>query len=274
MTDQTRTAFEDLLKSFLQSDEQLKSEQLQYLEQMINDFVVTYEQHTHLYDSTMEIDYQLVGDGIIVTDDYLTMIMDGTFHKIQGDGELDEHEGEEKHTYASLLPYHVAERGPAQIMISDYTLDSLLNTSLTLKWYDFSDEMSTAAINNYIDHFEKAFGSKTKVKVTAKPVAGTQKLSVSGSKGLTTLTGLVNVHIQNPFADREMDAVRLTVEVVAKVRINIRQDYTITGAVHDLKTNLIDFKSFFYTFATKESLSSQLEFLDPWAMSYINNLLD
>ena len=155
------------------SGEPLKSDQLIYLEQMINNFVVTYEQHTHLYDSTMEVDYQLVGDGIIVTDDYLSMVMDGTFHPVEADGELDEHENEEHHSYGSLLPYHVAERGPAQVMISDYTLESLLSTMLKLNWFDFSDEMSSAAINNYIDHFERAFGSKTKVKVTAKPVKGT-----------------------------------------------------------------------------------------------------
>ena len=92
--------------------------------------MVTYEQHTRLYGGTMEIDYQLVGDGIVITDDYLTMIMDGTFHKISGDGNLDEHENEEEHEYGSLVPYHVSERGPAQVMISDYTLMSFLDASM------------------------------------------------------------------------------------------------------------------------------------------------
>jgi len=41
----------------LKSDESLMLEQLQYLEHLINDFLVTYEQHTRLYDDTMEIDY-------------------------------------------------------------------------------------------------------------------------------------------------------------------------------------------------------------------------
>jgi len=62
----------------------------------------------------MEVDYQLVGDGIIVTDDYMSLIMDGTFHSVKGDDIIDEeHENEEKHEYMSSLPYNVAERGPA-----------------------------------------------------------------------------------------------------------------------------------------------------------------
>ena len=97
---------------------------------------------------------------------------------------------------------------------------------------------------------------------------------MSGSKGLTTLTGLVNLHIQNPFADREMDAVRITIDLEATIRMNIMPDFKITGKVHDLKTKMHDFKAFFWTYATKESLDSQLSFLDPWAISYINNLLN
>ena len=42
----------------------------------------------------MEIDYQLVGDGVHVTDNYFSMIMDGTFHSILTDGpSIGEEEG-------------------------------------------------------------------------------------------------------------------------------------------------------------------------------------
>mmetsp|Transcript_38393 Transcript_38393/g.50362 ORF Transcript_38393/g.50362 Transcript_38393/m.50362 type:complete len:100 (+) Transcript_38393:833-1132(+) len=99
--------------------------------------------------------------------------MDGTFHMVENDGTLDDHEAEEKHTYRSTLPYHVSERGPAQIMISDYTLESLFNTSLGLHWLDVEEQMTSEAVANYISHFDYAFGSKTKVKVSAKPVMGT-----------------------------------------------------------------------------------------------------
>lgn len=59
---------------------------------MLNDSIVAYEQHTRLYEDTMEIDYQLINKGVVVTDDYMTLIMDGTFHSIKGDSDLHHHD--------------------------------------------------------------------------------------------------------------------------------------------------------------------------------------
>lgn len=220
MSDHVKKAFEELFQGFLDSEQSLPDAQLQYVESLINDVFITYEQHTRLYDDTMEVDYQLVGDGIIVTDDYLSLIMDGTFHSVKGDDIIDEeHENEEKHQYMSSLPYNVAERGPAQVMISDYTMNSLINTSLDLQWYDFTQQLKGDAVNNYISQFSKAFGDKTIVDIVAKPVKDTQNLRISGTKGITKLTGLVDMLIQNPFASRKMDAVKLTVEMIISIRI-------------------------------------------------------
>ena len=71
-----------------------------------------------------------------------------------------------------------------------------------------------------------------------------------------------------------MDVVRLSVELTAQVRMNIRPDYKISGKVEDLKTNITDFKTFFFSYATIESLTTELDMLDYWAISYMNNLLD
>ena len=87
-----------------------------------------------MYDETLEIDYQLVGEGVIVTDDYLALIMDGTFHSVR-EGY---HEDDEKPQYMSPMPYHRNDRGPAQVMISDYTMQSMINASLDLNWFDFT----------------------------------------------------------------------------------------------------------------------------------------
>lgn len=36
----------------------------------------------------MEIDYQLVGQGVHLTDNYFSLIMDGTFHSLVSDSDL------------------------------------------------------------------------------------------------------------------------------------------------------------------------------------------
>ena len=220
----------------------------------------------------MEIDYQLVGEGVKVTDDYFSMIMDGTFHSVAAE-QAHEDEGE-THEYMSPLPYHQDGRGPAQVMISDYTLNSLINASLDLQWYDLTKVMNGDSINMYIRGFAEAFGSFTDVTIVAKPVKGTQKVALEGGKyGVAKFTGLVNMHILNPFADREMDVAVLTVEITASAQIDIRTDYKLTGEVMDLTTDIKEFEAYFHTTTTKEGLDAQLAFLDPWASSYFNNML-
>ena len=142
----------------------------------------------------MEIDYQLVGDGVRVTDDYLTLIMDGTFHSVLTDGGPEENE--DAHEYMSPLPFHRDERGPAQVIISDYTMNSLINSSIDLGWYDLVKSMTGDDVDQYISGFANAYGSRTEVEITFKPIAGTQKLTIKGGKkGVTKLTGLVEMHI-------------------------------------------------------------------------------
>ena len=120
----------------------------------------------------MEIDYQLVADGVRVTDDYLSLIMDGTFHSVLTDGP-EEHEEMEAHEYMSPLPFHREDRGPAQVIISDYTMNSLINSSTDLGWYDIVKTMKGDDIDQYISGFANAYGSQTNVEISCKPIKGT-----------------------------------------------------------------------------------------------------
>jgi len=58
----------------------------------------------------------LVGEGVRVTDDYLSLVMDGTFHAVKKnfDDDSDTNDGTGKnHEYMSELPYRRDDRGPA-----------------------------------------------------------------------------------------------------------------------------------------------------------------
>jgi len=105
------------------------------------------------------------------------------------------------------MPAHLIERGPAQIMLSDYTLNSMIAASLDLDWYDYIETMNGDALNNYFSGFDQAFGSFTECQIKAYPVKGSTKFSVFERQGLSALQGLVDFHVQNPFTDLEMDAV-------------------------------------------------------------------
>lgn len=102
----------------------------------------------------------------------------------------------EAHEYMSPLPFHRDDRGPAQVIISDYTLNSLINSSIDLGWYDIVKTMNGDDIGQYISGFANAYGSRTEVEIKCKPVKDTQKVTITGGKkGMTELTGLLEMHI-------------------------------------------------------------------------------
>ena len=107
----------------------------------------------------------------------MSLIIDGTFQSILSDSQLNE-QYSSKHEYKSPLPYHIDERGPVQIMISDYTLNTMLNASLDLEWFTYIETMNGDAINNYIFGFDEAFGSFTDVQIKAEPVKESFKINV------------------------------------------------------------------------------------------------
>ena len=130
----------------------------------------------------------------------MSLVMDGTFHAVGSET----HEGSGKnHEYMSELPYRRDDRGPAQILISDYTMNTLINASTELGWYDFSQIMNGNTINQYIGGFEQAFGTSTEVRVACKPVRGSTKMTLDGARGISKLSGLVDLHVENPFADND-----------------------------------------------------------------------
>ena len=71
-----------------------------------------------------------------------------------------------------------------------------------------------------------------------------------------------------------MDAVELLIEMVATMRMDIREDYRISGEVSEIVTTIKDFKTYFYSHTTQKGVEAKLSFLNPWAISYLNNLLD
>jgi len=110
-------------------------------------------------------------------------------------------------------------------------MNTLINASTELGWYDISQIMNGNTVNNYIGGFSQAFGTSTEVRVSCKPVRGSTKMTLDGARGISKLSGLVNLHVQNPFADndRDMDAVYVQIAVEAKLHLDITQDYKIAG---------------------------------------------
>lgn len=80
--------------------------------------LLTVPRDVRVEDDKLDIDYGLTSEGIVVTDDYFSIIMDGTFH-------LSEDPEPEVKNFTTM-PIHVPEAEEVQIMISEYSINQLL----------------------------------------------------------------------------------------------------------------------------------------------------
>ena len=57
LKDDVKAAFSGLLDRFLASEEPIDASQTEFIDTLINESFISYEQHTRLYDETMQIDF-------------------------------------------------------------------------------------------------------------------------------------------------------------------------------------------------------------------------
>jgi hypothetical protein len=82
-SDGLRGVFDHILDSYFgthhSSVNGLSSGQLDQVNDLVNQ-VIAYSPHSRLYGNTVEVDYQLVGEGVQLTNEFIAVLLDGTFH--------------------------------------------------------------------------------------------------------------------------------------------------------------------------------------------------
>jgi hypothetical protein len=61
---------------------------------------------------------------------------------------------------------------------------------------------------------------------------------------------------------------------VTNVSFDVSNNFVLSGDIHQLKLNVIDFYPYFKTSTTMQNMNSKLTLLTPLIESYANNLLD
>jgi hypothetical protein len=89
--------------------------------------------HEFVFDNDqVAIDYSLVNEGVVVTDTYFAVIMDGTVH-LKNESEASKRERERLY---NLMPAHDSDQAEVQIMVSEYALNSILYTGAELDSFE------------------------------------------------------------------------------------------------------------------------------------------
>lgn len=92
---------------------------MDYLNLLINEQLV-FDQHSLVYEEKIEVDYQLVGEGVVMTSQYISLLLDGTFHCIN------DQSFEGSHRSQTRLPFYTEGMGPFQVYVSEYTATTFL----------------------------------------------------------------------------------------------------------------------------------------------------
>lgn len=83
----------------------------------------------------------------------------------------------------------------------------------------------------------------------------------------------IDIHIRNPI-DPTIDAALMIAKAITNVSFSVSNDFILSGDIHELKLNLIEFYPYFKTSTTIQNMNSKLNLLLPIMESYANNLLD
>lgn len=89
---------------------------------VINDLLLTVPRSLSF--DNIEVGYSLVGDGVYVSSEYISMVLDGTVHLVN-----DTNFSEKDKVYTKM-PLHDRDASEIQMMISEYTLNSALFTAV------------------------------------------------------------------------------------------------------------------------------------------------
>ena len=166
-----REQFGHFVRDAFSAESEISGHQLYLLNHLVNFELLDYDSYMKLYNDQMEVDYQLVGDGIVVTDEYISVVADGTFRPFTHDERRIR-----EHSYPREIPVHLKgeEYGSAQIIISDYTMDSIASAAEDLGWFDRSFQIKASTVDTYISDLEVAFGSMPSdlIDIVCSPIKG------------------------------------------------------------------------------------------------------
>lgn len=216
----------------------------------------------------VDVDYSLIGQGVYFTDDYFSVVMNGTVH-------LANQSLPRGHAFTEM-PVHNDDGSEIQLMISEYSINSVLFTAVELNVLNYTNtEQTSATLQVILSDFERAYGEVANVTIVAQAHPDMTKYapSIKISPGGSSLDFYVDIHVRNPY-DTTIDAALITAKIVTNISFSVNSDFELSGAINNFDLSVIDFEPYFKTPTTKLGINTKLFFGKNIIESYINGFLD
>lgn len=238
---------------------------------VINDLLLSVPREITLSGGNLEVDYGLIDKGIIVTDNYFSVITDGTVHVASEK----EYEHPERNLY-TLMPVHVPEAEEIQILISEYSLNRILDSVVELDMiYYVNSEQTSVNVDAIINEYEEVFGVHPNVTIIVKANPDLNKYlpQVKLSHHGSLIEFYMDVHFTNPL-DVSIDAAVMTIKIIANLTFTVDNDFKLYGEAKYLKNEIIEFSPYFKSTMSKSKIEKEFQMYTPLMESYINSILD
>jgi hypothetical protein len=79
--------------------------------------------------------------------------------------------------------------------------------------------------------------------------------------------------IKNPI-DPKIDAAKMVTKAVTNLQLYINDNFLLWGSIKDLKLTVVDYKPYFKTSTSLETINSKLSLMIPVMDAYANSILD
>lgn len=221
------------------------------IQSIVNDLLSEVPTKAVVEGGELEIDYALVGQGIVIEEKFISVLMDGTTHPSSKPHK------DEKDKNFNMMPVHVDEGQPIQVLLSEYVLNSFMISVVDLEWYEYSFNFKSDNVEAIIKDFEEAFGEidNCTLSINAadnyKNFTPSVRITPTGS----TIEMLLEFHIKNPF-NPKLDAAFIVVKTTANVMFTVEEDFRLTGDVSTVEMEAIDFLPYFKTSTTIKNINS------------------
>lgn len=221
----------------------------------------------------IQIDYALVNEAIVVTDEYFSLVIDGTVH-MKNESELSMNQKEKLY---NTMPAHNPDAAELQLMLSEYSLNTMLLTAVELNLLNYTNsDQGSAGIELLMNNFEGTYGVQENVTIivnSAQEDFKKYRPSVQISTGGSLITFYLDIHIRNPL-DLTQDAATLLVEATSNVSFFVDNTFKLQGQVRTLDLNVVDFSPNFKTISNAKGMNLKLTLATNMIESYANNILD
>lgn len=163
----------------------------------------------------------LMGEGLYVTDDYLSCALNGTYEPI-------DQVRVDQFTYFPEMPVREDFGRDLQVFLSEHTLNTAVRSLIQNKWGDYETYMTGLEVSMIIEDFEEIFDHHDYLKVVLKatPIETLSAYSlpkIDLKKDVSQFDFYGDVQIMNPF-DESVPTLTLECHFTAYLNFRISED--------------------------------------------------